>query len=146
LLAELDTHLPAIGRAVRVIAGDPSRAAELYAGLPAISIDHGVMEKASRVVTVPAQVGWDDVGSWAAVPAVRGADAAGNTIAGSALVIEGSGNVVVSDDGTLVAMVGVSDLVVVKSGDAVLVIRKDQAQDVRKVVEALSAAGLARYL
>jgi mannose-1-phosphate guanylyltransferase len=146
LLAELDTHLPAIGSAVRAIAAEPARAAELYATLPSISIDHGVMEKAAHVVTVPADVGWDDVGSWAALPAVRGKDAAGNTIAGQAVVIEGTGNVVMADDGTLIATVGVSDLVVIKSGDAVLVIRKDQAQDVRKVVETLSAAGLARYL
>jgi mannose-1-phosphate guanylyltransferase len=67
-------------------------------------------------------------------------------IAGNALVLDGTGNVVVSDDATLIATVGVSDLVVVKSGDAILVIRKDAAQDVRKVIDALSARGLARYL
>jgi mannose-1-phosphate guanylyltransferase len=61
-------------------------------------------------------------------------------------VIDGTGNVVISDDATLIATVGVSDLVVVKSGDAILVIRKDHAQDVRKVIDALSARGLARYL
>ena len=95
---------------------------------------------------MPANVGWDDVGSWAALPAVRGSDASGNTILGEAVVLDGGGNVVVSDDGTLIATVGLSDLVVVKSGDAILVIRKDQAQDVRKVIDALSARGLARYL
>jgi mannose-1-phosphate guanylyltransferase len=104
------------------------------------------MEKTDRIVAIPASVGWDDVGSWAALPAVRGADTSGNTIAGTALVIEGAGNVVVADDGTLVAAVGVSDLVIVKTGDAILVIPKDRAQDVRKVIDALSARGLARYL
>lgn len=146
LLDELDAHLPATGRAVREIARDPSAASRLYPTLPSISIDHGVMEKASGVVTVPASVGWDDVGSWAALPAVRGVDATGNTTVGSVLVIDGTGNVVVSDDATLIATVGVSDLVVIKSGDAILVIHKDQAQDVRKVIDALSARGLARYL
>jgi mannose-1-phosphate guanylyltransferase len=146
LLDELDRHLPGTGQAVRAIAKDPSAARTLYPGLPSISIDHAVMEKASGVVTIPADVGWDDVGSWAALPAVRGHDASGNTIAGAALVIDGTGNVVISDDGTLIATVGLSDLVVVKSGDAILVIRKDQAQDVRKVIDALSARGLARYL
>jgi mannose-1-phosphate guanylyltransferase len=145
LLAELDQHLPGTGRAVREIAANPDLARTLYPTLPSISIDHGVMEKASGIVTVPAAVGWDDVGSWAALPAVRGADASGNTTVGNTLVIDGTGNVVVTDD-TLVATVGVSDLVVVKQGDAVLVIRKDQAQDVRKVIDALSARGLARYL
>ena len=76
---------------MREIAREPRRAATVYPTLPSISIDHGVMEKASGIVTVPAAVGWDDVGSWAALPAVRGADAAGNTVVGNALVIDGRG-------------------------------------------------------
>jgi mannose-1-phosphate guanylyltransferase len=146
LLVELDTHLPVTAAAVRLIAKDPARAAALYPTLPSISFDHGIMEKVARVVTVPASVGWDDVGSWAALPNVRGVDASGNTVAGPALVVDGTGNVVMSDDQTLIATVGLSDVVVVKSGDAILVIRKDAAQDVRKVIDALSARGLARYL
>ena len=146
LLAELDAQLPQTASAVRAIARDPATAPERYATLPSVSIDHGVMERAARVVTVPAAVGWDDVGSWAALPAVRGADAQGNTVAGTAVVIDGANNIVVSDDGTLIATVGVSDLVVVKHGDAILVIPKAAAQDMRKVIEALSARGLARYL
>jgi mannose-1-phosphate guanylyltransferase len=146
LLAELDTHLPATGAVVREIARAPARAKELYETLPSISLDHAVMERATGVVAIPADVGWDDVGSWAALPAVRGVDDAGNTCVGAALVLEGAGNVIVSDDDTLVATVGISDLVVVKAGDAILVIPRDRAQDVRKVIEALSARGLARYL
>jgi mannose-1-phosphate guanylyltransferase len=61
-------------------------------------------------------------------------------------VLDGTGNIVLSDDATLIATVGVSDLIVVKSGDAILVIPRAQAQDVRKIVEALSARGLQRYL
>jgi mannose-1-phosphate guanylyltransferase len=146
ILAELDTHLPATATAVREIARDPQQARTLYPTLASISFDHAVMEKVDRVVTVPAQVGWDDVGSWAALPAIRGVDDTGNTTVGNALVIDGTGNVVISDDATLIATVGLSDVVVVKSGDAILVIRKDGAQDVRKVIDALSARGLARYL
>ncbi len=146
LLAELDKHLPETARAVRTIARDRNEAARLYPTLPSISFDHGIMEKVDRVVTVPASVGWDDVGSWAALPAVRGVDASGNTVAGQALVLDGTGNVVISDEQTLIATVGLSDVVVVKSGDAILVIRKEEAQDVRKVIDALSARGLARYL
>ena len=138
LLAELATHLPATAAAVRDLS--------LYPALASVSFDHGVMEKIDRVVTVPASVGWDDVGSWAALPAVRGVDGDGNTCIGTAVVLEGGGNVVIGDGDTLIATVGVSDLVVVKSGDAILVIRKDHAQDVRKVIDALSARGLARYL
>lgn len=146
ILHELDTHLAVTGAAVRAIAAGTARAADVYPTLPSISIDHAVMERATRVVTIPASVGWDDVGSWAALPALLGAGADGNTITGEAVVVGGSGNVVISDDDTAIAAVGVSDLVIVKSGDAILVIRKDAAQDVRQAVEALAARGLARYL
>ena len=111
-----------------------------------ISIDHAVMERAARVVTVPASVGWDDIGSWAALPGLRGAGDDGNTVVGPAVIVDGSGNIAIGDDETLIAMVGVSDLVVVKAGDAILVVPRAAAQDVRKIVEALSARGLARYL
>jgi mannose-1-phosphate guanylyltransferase len=146
LLAELDAHLPATGKAVRDIAAGRVGAASVYPTLQPISIDHAVMEHADRVVTIPASVGWDDLGSWAALPALRGSDATGNTVAGLVVAVESSGNVLVTDDDTVLATYGVSDLVVVKSGNAILVIRKDQAQEVRKVVDALSAKGLARYL
>jgi mannose-1-phosphate guanylyltransferase len=146
LLRELDDRLPATGRAVRDVAAGRPGASDAYAALVSISIDHAVMERAARVVTVPAAVGWDDVGSWAALPALRGTDGDGNTASGPAVILGGTGNVAIGDDGTLIAMVGVSDLVVVKTGDAILVIPRSEAQDVRKVVEVLSARGLARYL
>ena len=136
LLDELRAHLPATADAVIAIARDPSSAERRYAELTSISIDHAVMEKAANVVTVPASVGWDDIGSWAALPAVRGRDAAGNTIAGDAIILDGTGNIVMTD-GTLVTAVGVSDLVIVKSGDAILVIPKSRAQDVRSIIDAL---------
>jgi mannose-1-phosphate guanylyltransferase len=146
ILAELDAHVPPIARAVRDIAAGAARAEDVYPGLPAISFDNAVMERATRVVAIPAAIGWDDVGSWSALPALLGADAAGNTTLGPVLVHGGTGNVVASDDGTLIAAVGVDDLVIVKSGDAVLVVRRDAAQDVRELVELLSSRGLARYL
>jgi len=146
LLRELDDHLPATARAVRDVAAGRARAAEVYPALASISIDHAVMERAAGVVTVPTDVGWDDVGSWAALPALRGTGDDGNTAAGPTVILGGAGNVAISDDDTLIAMVGVSDVVVVKSGDAILVIPRAQAQDVRQIVEALAVRGLARYL
>lgn len=145
VMAELDASVPATAQACRAIA-DGGDAAALYPTLTSISIDHAVMERASRVVAVAVDCGWDDVGSWAALPDVRGVDASGNTIAGPAVVLGGTGNVVMSDDDTLIATVGVSNLVIVKSGDAILVIERDKAQDVRQVVDALIANGLQRYL
>ncbi|HZJ65192.1 MAG TPA: sugar phosphate nucleotidyltransferase, partial [Kofleriaceae bacterium] len=146
LLAELDAHLPATARAVRDIAAGRARAADVYPALAAISIDHAVMERASGIVTVPAAVGWDDVGSWAALPALHGADDRGNTAVGPVVILDGRDNIAIGDDDTLIALVGVSGMVVVKSGDAIVVVPRDQAQDVRKVIDALSARGLARYL
>jgi mannose-1-phosphate guanylyltransferase len=138
LLRELDEHLADTSNAVREIAANPERASQLYPRLPSVSLDHAVMEKATRVVTVPASIGWDDVGSWLAMPAVYGSDANDNAVAGAAL-LDGRGNIVSSDDGTVIVAIGVSDLVIVKSGNAVLVIPKSQAQDVRGIVDALAA-------
>lgn len=135
LMAEMDAHLPATAAAARAIA-EGAPAAELYAPLPSISIDHGVIEKATNLACAPADLGWDDVGSWAALPAVHGVDLGGNTIVGQAIVLDGSGNIILSD-GPVVATLGVSDLVVVKSGDAILVMPRARAQDVRAVVDAL---------
>jgi mannose-1-phosphate guanylyltransferase len=114
--------------------------------VPSISFDYAVMERVTRVVTIPAAVGWDDVGSWSALPALLGADEAGNTTSGAAIVHRGTGNIVSSDGDTLIAAVGVDDLVIVQSGDAILVVRREAAQDVREVVEILSRRGLTRYL
>lgn len=134
LLVELETHLHGTYEAVTAIArgGD---AAALYEPLMKISIDHAIMERANRVVTIPASVGWDDVGSWAALADVRGTDNNGNTLAGNAIALDGKGNIISSDDDTLIAAVGVEDLVIVKSGNAILVVPKARAQDVRLIVD-----------
>lgn len=146
LMAELDTHLPATAAVVRDIASGTITAAHGYPTLKSISIDHAVMEKAKGIEAFAANVGWDDVGSWAAMPALRGADANGNTTVGNVVAVESTGNILMSDDDTVIAVHGITDLVVVKSGNAILVIPKDASQDVRKIVDALSASGLARYL
>ncbi|MFN0246182.1 MAG: mannose-1-phosphate guanylyltransferase [Kofleriaceae bacterium] len=145
IMRELEQRLPETASGLsRIAAGEDASA--IYPTLRSISIDHAVMEHAERVVTVPADVGWDDVGSWAAIPGVRGSDANGNTLDDLAMSIDGRNNLVLTDDDTVVAVVGLDDLVVVKSGNAVLVIRKAQAQDVRKVVESLSSQKRTRYL
>jgi mannose-1-phosphate guanylyltransferase len=100
------------------------------------------MEKATGLRVVPGAFGWNDVGSWAALPAVRPPDARGNVVLGGATLIDGDGNIVVAEEGApFVGVVGVRDLVVVATRDALLVVPKDKAQDVRKVVEAAKQAG-----
>ena len=108
---------------------------------PKISIDYGIMEKASGIRVVPGDFGWNDVGSWSALADIRPQDAAGNVTIGDVILREVSGSVVVSEPGApLVGVVGVQDLVVVATQDAVLVVKKDRAQEVRAVVDALAAA------
>ncbi|BDG09589.1 mannose-1-phosphate guanylyltransferase [Anaeromyxobacter paludicola] len=114
--------------------------ARLFPRCPATSIDYGVMERSDRIAVVPADFGWSDVGSFAALPEVRPADRAGNVTEGDALVL-GRGNVVVARGGRTVAVVGVDDLVVVDAGDAVLVCPRARAQDVRQAVDELKRRG-----
>jgi mannose-1-phosphate guanylyltransferase len=91
---------------------------------------------------IPAAFGWNDVGSWAAVSTIRPLDARGNVVLGGATLIDGDGSVVVADEqAPWVGVLGVRDLVVVATRDAILVIPKDRAQDVRQIVEAAKRAG-----
>ena len=113
--------------------------------MPATSIDYGVAEKASNIAVVRADCGWSDVGSFSALPELRELDAQGNVVEGNAFVIDSMGCVVLAGKRPL-AVVGMKDVVVIDAGDAVLVLPKDKAQDVRKVVEALKAAKLERFL
>ncbi len=119
----------------------------LYARVTSQSIDYGVMERSQRVQLVPAEIGWSDVGSWSALPEVVAPDPLGNVLTNTVahIAVESTG-CIVSGHGGVVATVGVHDLVVVSSGDALLVCPKDRAQDVRMVVETLRSKGLDRYL
>jgi mannose-1-phosphate guanylyltransferase len=110
--------------------------------LPSISIDYGVMEpesRSGRIAMVPGDFGWSDVGSFAALPEVRPLDARGNALSGDALAIDSDGCVVLSEGGRLVAAVGANGLCIVDAGDAVLVVPRDRAQDVRQIVDTLKA-------
>jgi mannose-1-phosphate guanylyltransferase len=147
ILADLQRFLPELATLLDRIAADPSRTSELYPSAPKISIDYAVMEKLPGAMwVIPAQLGWSDVGSWAALPEVRPPDPSGNTVLGEALPIDSHGNVLISDGKTLIAAVGVQDLVIVATGDAVLVLPKSRAQEVKSVVEALEATRREPYL
>jgi mannose-1-phosphate guanylyltransferase len=145
MLDETRRHLPALGALLdAAVAGGDADAviASGYAAAPSISIDHGVMEKAGGLRVIPGTFGWNDVGSWAALPALKAPDARGNVVIGGAALLDGDGNIVVADEGApYVGVLGVRDLVVVATKDAVLVIPKDRAQDVRRVVEAAKQSG-----
>lgn len=102
-----------------------------------ISVDYAVMEHSQRVAVVPADMGWSDLGSWNEIWARSPQDHAGNVLKGRALAIDSSNNLVIADGETTVATLGLDDVVVVAVDGAVLVSRRDRAQDVGKVVEAL---------
>lgn len=140
LLEELAAHMPELHEGLEQIALDPASVTHVFPRLPSMSIDYGVMEKAERIAVIPSSFGWSDVGSFAAIPEVRDLDARGNALAGEAMAIDCDGCVVLAGE-RLVAAVGLKDVVVVDAGDAVLVVHKDRAQDVRKVVDALKARG-----
>ncbi|MDF2462273.1 MAG: mannose-phosphate guanylyltransferase/mannose-6-phosphate isomerase [Ramlibacter sp.] len=128
----------------RVTAGEATRFDTHLFGLqPNISIDYAVMEKADNVTVVPARFGWSDVGSWPAVAQAHTPDASGNTFDADVVDIDTQGtHVQVESHGPkVVATVGVKDLVVVDTPDALLVAHKDSAQKIKSVVEALKARG-----
>ena len=145
LIEEAHRHLPELGRALAALVSAPDFAAavrEHYPTVPSVSIDNGIMEKASGLRVVIGDFGWNDVGSWAALPAIRPTDADGNVVVGAAALLEGRGNIVVAEPGApYVGVLGVDNLVVIATADAVLVIPKDRAQDVRQLVEAARKSG-----
>jgi mannose-1-phosphate guanylyltransferase len=153
ILAEIRRLLPATAAVLDAIAlalaDGPAAAAaataRMYADAPSISFDHGVMEHTTGVITIPADVGWNDVGSWAALRDVRGTDADGNTVVGDAIAIDAGNNVIATDPGTLVAVIGLDDVIVVRAGDAVVVLPRSRAQEVRRIVDELARRGLDRY-
>ena len=119
--------------------------ARVFPTLPSISIDHGVLEKASGLAVVPGDFGWSDVGSWESAWELSPKDAASNAAPAGSVLVEARGNLVrdLTTDGRrrVVALVGVDDLVVVQTDDALLVMPRRRAQDVRLAVDALRAAG-----
>jgi len=149
MIEEIRAHAPEIARA---LPGGPARigdwdAAALegyYAAVPSISIDFAVMEHSKRALVARAGFAWDDVGSWAAL-GDGPADAAGNVARGRAL-LEDCRGVIAFGEGGLIAAVGVSDLVIVRTGDVTLVCPRDRAQDVRALVARLDGEDeLRRY-
>jgi len=152
ILEEISVHLPRLAVALRKLDSRrrrgriPSSVLEnAYPRLPAISIDHGVMEKSKRVAMVPARFSWNDIGSWDAVAAVWPRDAAANATRDPLIAVDSRDNVVATH-GKPVALLGVRGLAIVDAGDTILVCPRSRAQDVREVVAAVRAAGLQRLL
>lgn len=145
LLGELEALRPDIAGAVaKAWTGRSQRHnritldADTFAAVPAESLDYAVMERTARARLVPLDAGWSDVGSWSAVWAESPHDAAGNVANGDVILID-SANSYVRTDSRTVALVGVDDLVVVDTGDALLVASRERSQEVKRVVDLLKA-------
>ena len=110
---------------------------KVYPTLEKISVDFAIMEKANNVSMVESAFDWDDVGAWPAIERHYPSDASGNVKKGSAIFEQASNNIVISEEGHLVSLIGVDDLIVVQTPDATLVCHKDKAQDIKKVVKRL---------
>ena len=116
-----------------------------FSASPADSIDYAVMEKTDSAVVIPLQAGWSDIGSWSALWEVQQQDQSGNVSFGDILTCD-TKNSYLHASHRLVATVGVDDLVVVETADAVLVAKKDQVQNVKKIVEQLKISGRNEFL
>jgi mannose-1-phosphate guanylyltransferase/mannose-6-phosphate isomerase len=144
-LKELAAYRPDIYEACRLAAGtmtsdlDFQRPGPEFAKSPADSIDYAVMEKTKGSLVLPINVGWSDVGSWKALWEVSARDAHGNHVRGDVVCVDTSNSLLISE-GRLLATVGVSDVMVVETADAVLVAQRDRAQDVKRIVEELRIA------
>ncbi len=149
IIEEINVHAPPLGRALARLEKQrrrgriPQKALQdLYPRMPNISVDYAIMEKASGVAVIPAELDWSDVGSWDVVGSLWPRDKAGNARRGRVVVAVDSRNNVIESRARVVALVGVEGLAIVDTGDALLVCRRDRSQDVRQVVERLRKDGL----
>jgi mannose-1-phosphate guanylyltransferase/mannose-6-phosphate isomerase len=147
ILEEIERCAPRVHRALGPVLrrprgrGAPAAARRAFARAPAVSIDHAVLERSRRVLVLPVSFRWSDVGTWASLADALGVRPGRNRILAGELVACDAGGNLVRGDGRLVALVGVRDLAVIDSGDALLVARLDRSGDVRRVVKRLRARG-----
>jgi mannose-1-phosphate guanylyltransferase len=148
--AELKAHAPDFHPSwPKLLASLQKRSAiettRVFNGLPAMSIDYALMEKAQGVLVCPSRFGWSDVGAWSSLLEVWPRDDQRNAAKGETIAVDSEGCLVFNPD-KLTALVGVKDLVIVNTGDALLVCRKDRDQQVKHVIAALVKGGRTRYL
>ncbi|MGQ9491050.1 MAG: mannose-1-phosphate guanylyltransferase [Anaerolineae bacterium] len=151
LMSELARQLPQAHAVLSRIAAalgsaDAERVlAEAWAHMPRISIDYGIMEYADQVSVIPVDIGWSDIGSWGALLDVLTGDAHGNVADGELVAIDTHGCYVRSP-GRLVAAIGLQDLIIVDTPDALLVCPRSRAEEVKELVARLAAGGKETYL
>lgn len=145
-LAELEKQQPAIAASCSAAMAEARQDgvrvhpdSDAFLSSPSDSIDYAVMEGAEKVVVTPVDPGWSDVGGWAALHELGEKDQSGNVRIGDVIAIDAANNYLRACDGKRVAVVGISDIIVVTHGDDILVIPRDRAQEVKAIVEYLAA-------
>jgi len=150
LVEDMRLHAPDVLAAARAALAAAKRDLDFvrldatYSDSPDISIDYALMEKTDRAAVVPCDIGWSDVGAWSALWDIRERDAGGNVFSGDVIAHDSSGSLVHSHK-HLTALVGVRDLVVIVTDDALLVADKSRAQDVKAIVERLKSDGRSEH-
>jgi mannose-1-phosphate guanylyltransferase len=136
----LQTHLPELFEAIGEIVEDPKKLKRLYSKLESVSIDYGLMEKLTEISVIPSEFAWSDVGSWHSAYEIQDKDAQDNVVLGDVMHFDDvRGCLIDARAGRLVALAGVSDLVVVDTTDALLILPRDQSQRVRELVDRIRA-------
>jgi mannose-1-phosphate guanylyltransferase len=154
IVGELQKNTPSLWEALQAIdsgldagGGIDALLAQHYPGLEKISIDYAIIEKAEQVVMLEACFDWDDVGEWLAIARHYPPDSEGNVTRGQTELMGSANNIVYCrDDDHLVALLGVEDLIVVKTSDATLVCHKDKAQEIKNLVKELGLKHHKRHL
>lgn len=152
MLALMRQHLPDVWerlKRIRQALGTDTQQAVLqreYASMPKVAIDDGVIEKADQVLVIPADLGWDDVGSWPSLHAILARQQAGDVVVRGRHVGEGDEHCLIYGHDKLIATVGLKNVVVVETADAILICNQDRAQDVKKIVDRLEQEGWEQYL
>ena len=151
ILGNIRTHMPDLYEGLQPIvsaygtAGFDAALQDNFCKLPAESIDFGIMEKAQSIYTIPGNFGWDDVGSWLALERINETDDEGNMLSGDVVNVD-SRNCTVCGGARMVAVLGLEDVVIVDTPDAVLVCDKNSTQDIKKVLAQLRAQGRVELL
>lgn len=149
--AMIEKHIPSLAKGLKEI--EDSLGTEQYAKtinkvyseLPRVSIDYGIMEQADNVFVIPCDFGWDDIGSWTALERYAEKDDLGNVLHGEGVLLDTINTYVISEEKT-VALLGVEDLIIVNDHNSLLICHKSRAQEIKKVVQALSDKGFDHVL
>jgi len=151
ILEEIERCLPELYAELMKIdqtIGTPHYAAAVemaYGIIRSISIDYGVMEKSDRVFCIPGDFGWSDIGSWDEVYRISGKDTGGNTITGTVIQKDTKNCFVYSPD-KVVATIGIEDLIIVNTNDALLICKRGQSQEVKEIADYLKRKQMNEYL